>query len=168
VAAGEGGGSAADDLCGRWEGVRRSGRRTKQRRRPKEERRRSELTGRRSGRGGRPASEVLGRHGSVVTYADGMRVAAAGEKAAVLTAVRRRGGRWFGDPTGGDGGFGQRRRARKGAVGTGASLWHVAARGSVAQARRPGAARGTPGGDGALMSGPGAEREADSYVPHDS
>jgi hypothetical protein len=49
VAAGKGGGSAADDLRGRWEGVRRSGRWTKQRRRPEEERRHDEFTGRRSG-----------------------------------------------------------------------------------------------------------------------
>jgi hypothetical protein len=90
---------------------------------------------------------------------DGVRAAAARRKAVALMVVWRRGGRWLDDLTGGDGGFGQRQRARAGTVGTDASLWCGAACGSVALARRPSAVRGMPGGDGALTSGPGAERE---------
>jgi hypothetical protein len=43
--------------------------------------------------------------------------------------------------------------------GVSGALWRCRARGSAAAARRPSAAHGTPGGDGALMSGPSAERE---------
>jgi hypothetical protein len=54
---------------------------------------------------------------------DGVRAVAAERKAVALMVVWRRRGRWLGDLTGGDGGFGQRQRARAGAVGTDASLW---------------------------------------------
>jgi hypothetical protein len=43
---------------------------------------------------------------------DGVRAAVAGRKVAALMTVRRRGGTRLDDLTGGDGSFGQRRRAR--------------------------------------------------------